>query len=184
MQSPEKNFYTADEFFSFAETNSTCMELFDGEIVYQASPSTLHQRLVMRISYAISSYIQMNKGKCEIFPAPYDVRLDDFNVVIPDISVICDSSKITDKRCEGAPDWIIEIVSSNRYDDFYRKLALYKKSNVREYWIVDPEYKKTLVYFFEENDFPEIYAFEQSILVNIYKNNPVKLSINIEELIR
>lgn len=184
MPFPEKNFYTADEFLSFAETNSDCMELFDGEIVLLNSPDTIHQIILGEIFSEIISYIKSNNIKNELFIAPYDVRLDDFNVVIPDISVICDSSKITDKRCEGSPDWIIEIVSGNRYDDFYRKLALYKKSNVREYWIVDPKYKKTLVYFFEESDFPEIYTFEQSITVNIYKNNPVKLSVNIEELLK
>lgn len=184
MPLPKEKLYTSDEFLSFAETNSECMELINGEIVYLASPSTIHQRIVGFLYFSITSYIKANKGKCEAMLSPFDVRLNDDTVVIPDVSIICDSSKINDKRCNGSPDWIIEVASSNRFDDFYRKLLLYRENGVREYWIVDPKNEKTLVYFFDEGDFPCIYTFEQPILVNIYKNNPVQLSINISELLK
>ena len=74
--------------------------------------------------------------------APFAVFLnaDDKNYVEPDISVICDKSKLTDKGCNGAPDWIIEIVSSgSRRMDYYTKLFKYRTAGVREYWIVDPD---------------------------------------------
>ena len=157
MPIPSNNTYTADEFFKFSETNSECMELIKGEIVYQASPSTIHQRIVGSVYFEIMNYIKSNKDDCIPIISPFDVKLNEYNVVIPDISVICDTSKLDDKRCNGAPDWIIEIVSSNWRDDFVRKLELYHDNNVREYWIVDPKNEKTLVYFFDESDFPNIY---------------------------
>ena len=184
MPIPSKNIYTADEFFKFSETNSEYMELINGEIVYQASPSTIHQRISREITAEIRNYIKSNNVKCEVFSAPFDIKLDEKNVVIPDISVICDPSKIDDKRCNGSPDWIIEITSGNWKDDFIRKLELYRDNNVREYWIVDPKNEKTLVYFFDESDFPNIYTFNTSIPVGIYKNNPIQLEINIAELLK
>lgn len=185
MLIPKQKKYTVEEFLSFGETNSELMELINGEVVFLASPSTAHQRLVMQISSFINYYIRSNKGDCEVFPAPFDVILKDDNVVIPDISVICDKSKIDDKRCNGSPDWIIEIVSSNWKDDYIRKLSLYSENGVREYWIVDPKKKRTIVYYFEDNNnVVNFYDFSQDIPVNIYKNNTDKLYINISELLK
>ena len=85
-------------------------------------------------------YIRKNNGECEVFPAPFAVFLndDDMNYVEPDISVICDKNKISDKGCQGAPDWVIEIISpSSMAMDYFTKLFQYQKSGVREYWIVD-----------------------------------------------
>ncbi|MDE5947056.1 MAG: Uma2 family endonuclease [Oscillospiraceae bacterium] len=186
MALPKEKKYTAEEFLAFAETNSEPMELIDGEIVYLASPSIIHQRIIGSIHFEIMNYIKSNKGDCIPMLSPFDVRLQDDNVVVPDISVICDKSKLSDgKRCNGSPDWIIEVVSSNWKDDYIRKLHLYEENGVREYWIVDPQRRKTVVYFFEDNNnIINIYDFSQSIPVNIYKNNPVQLSINIDELLK
>ena len=93
-----------------------------------------------------STISKKNKGKCEVYTAPFDVKLSESTVVIPDISVICDSSKLTDKGCSGAPDWIIEIVSSNAIHDYLLKLNLYQAYGVREYWIVDPKKQSVTVY--------------------------------------
>lgn len=185
MPVPNKKTYTADEFFKFAETSSEyIMELIKGEIVYQASPSTKHQKLSLRLSTSIDNYITSNKGFCDVYQT-IDVKLNEYNVVVPDISVICDTSKLDDKRCNGAPDWIIEIVSSNWKDDYIRKLPLYQENGVREYWIVDPQNEKTLVYYFEEDSrVINFYDFSQNIPVNIYKNNPIQLEINIAELLK
>lgn len=152
-----------------------------------SSPSTVHQDLTGEISYSIRHYIKTNNGKCKVYEAPYDVKLDDYNVVIPDISVICDTSKIDNKRCNGSPDWIIEVVSSNWKDDYIRKLSLYEKFGVREYWIVDPKKHTTFVYFFEDmkedSNVIGFYDFNQTIPVGIYKDNPIKLEINIASLL-
>ncbi len=186
MPLPKEKLYTSDEFFQmFPEQSSELKELINGEIIEMSAPSILHQQISIEVSSEIRNYIKKNKGNCNIFTAPFDVKLDDYNVVMPDISVICDKSKLSDgKRCNGSPDWIIEIVSSNWQDDYIKKLDLYQLNGVREYWIIDPKYQKTLVYFFDESHFPSIYTFEIPITVGIYKNNPVQLSITISELLK
>ena len=86
--------------------------------------------------YKIADYIESQNGECEVFPAPFAVFLNenDTNYVEPDISIICDKNKISDKGCHGAPDWVIEIVSSgNRAMDYFTKLFKYQTAGVREY---------------------------------------------------
>lgn len=83
--------------------------------------------------------------------------------------VICDQNKLDGKRCNGAPDFIIEIVSpGNPSDDYIRKLYYYKNYGVREYWIVDPKRKTITVNFFEDKIVCVQYPFDSSIKVNIY----------------
>ena len=122
-------------------------ELIDGQIYSMAPPNTRHQRILNYINTEINMYIRKNNGECEVFPAPFAVFLndDDMNYVEPDISVICDKNKISDKGCQGAPDWVIEIISpSSRAMDYFTKLFKYQKSGVREYWIVDPDRKSVV----------------------------------------
>ena len=184
MALPERNLrkLTADEFFELfpEETVSERFELHEGLVVAMASPSEQHQNIVMRSSHIIDDFIRKNKGKCKVMIAPFDVKLTKYTVVIPDVFVVCDPSKMDGKRCNGAPDWVIEVTSSNRDDDFTKKLTLYKEAKVREYWIVDPREQKTLVYFFEKKVFPNIYTFDTSIPVEIYNR---ELSITISELL-
>ena len=130
-----------------------------------------------------STISKKNKGKCEVYTAPFDVKLSESTVVIPDISVICDSSKLTDKGCSGAPDWIIEIVSSNAIHDYLVKLNLYQAYGVREYWIVDPKKQSVTVYHFDEDLDMEKYDFTEIIPVWIYKDKATPLEINISELL-
>lgn len=73
-----------------------------------------------------------------------------------------------DKGCNGAPDWIIEIVSpGSRRMDYGIKLFKYRSAGVREYWIVDPEKQRIIVYDLEHDDVEE-YTFEDKIKVRIY----------------
>lgn len=163
-----KDKITAEEFFEkVPEMNELC-ELIEGQIVMQAAPSTLHQRIVGGLYSEIRSFIKSKSGKCEPFIAPTDVVLNDENVVQPDVFIVCDPKIIDDKRVNGAPDLIIEVLSNNRNDDLVTKHALYQENGVREYWIVDPVNMKTLVYFYDKSDFPNIYNFDQPIPVGIY----------------
>ena len=181
MPTPNEHKMTAEEFFKFTpENESERYELINGEIVAQAAPSTIHQRLIGNLFFSIKSFIKFNKGKCEPFISPYDVVLDEETVVQPDVLVVCDPAHIDDKRCHGAPDIIIEVTSSNYGRDYGEKLALYRNAGVREYWIVDPMYERTMVYFFEKSDFPNIYTFDTAVPVGIYDG---KLSICINDLI-
>jgi Uma2 family endonuclease len=128
----------------------------------------------MFLSKTIANYIDTKKGLCKVYPAPFAVKLseDRENIVEPDISVICDRSKLTRQGCAGAPDWIVEITSpSNSSHDYVRKLNLYADAGVREYWIVNPMKKTVFVYHLEETKFEvEAYNFHDKIKVNIYED--------------
>ena len=146
-------------------------------------PSYKHQKLVMELSGTIRDYIRKNNGSCEVIPAPFAVNLnaDDETYVEPDISVICDKNKLTDKGCNGAPDLVIEVVSpSSRKMDYSTKNTLYSNACVREYWIVDPEKERTTIYHYEEDAAPIIIPFIQAITAGIYPD----LNINISDLLK
>ena len=170
MAMPQKQVYTEDDYYALPE--DVRAELIDGQIYYQAAPSRAHQKILGNLYAAIHAYIKAKDGSCEVYPAPFAVKLfkNRKNIVEPDISVICDPDKLTDKGCTGAPDWIIEIISpSNSSHDYIRKLNLYADAGVREYWIVNPIEQSIFVYHFEKDNFKaKSYTFQDKIKVNIY----------------
>ena len=167
--------YTIEDIYALPEGERA--ELIDGKIYYMAPPSTRHQRLVHFFDREIGNYIQSHEGECEVLPAPFAVFLnkDDKNYVEPDISIICDKDKITDKGCHGAPDWIIEIISQgNKEMDYFKKLFKYQTAGVREYWIVDPIKEMVIVYRFDKETMEE-YSFGEDIPVGIYEGFSIKV---------
>ena len=145
-----------------------------------APPNTRHQRVLSFLHLEIGNYIRANKGSCEVFPAPFAVFpfADDSKYLEPDISVVCDKHKLNNQGCNGAPDWIIEIVSpSSRPMDYYTKLSLYRSAGVREYWIVDPMKQSILVYDMEHDSAPAIYSFSDIVKVSIYDDLFIDFSI-------
>ncbi|OQY01772.1 MAG: hypothetical protein B6I20_07465 [Bacteroidetes bacterium 4572_117] len=135
-------------------------ELIGGFInLMSPAPSREHQKISMKLSLGFGNYL-LNK-KCEVYSAPFDVRLpkngetdDDktFNVVQPDIVVICDPKKLDNKGCLGAPDLIVEILSkSTSKTDLKDKYCLYEKSGVKEYWIAFPNEKSIHKFVLDKN---------------------------------
>ena len=166
----QKDLYTIDDIYALPD--GTRAELIDGQMYMMAPPSRIHQTIARELFSSINFYIKSKGGPCEPFFALFAVFLnkDDTNYVEPDISVICDKSKLTDKGCLGAPDWIIEIVSpGSRRMDYFIKLFKYRTSGVREYWIVDPDKKRVVVYDFESEDTWD-YTFSESIGSRIYSD--------------
>lgn len=160
---------TLEQYEALPEDNRA--EVFDGVVYNMASPSQEHQTISMELSTILNTYIKSREGSCRVFHAPFDVKLNDtpLTIVQPDIMIICDKDKLDGKRCNGAPDFIIEIVSpSNPADDYIRKPFYYKNAGVREYWIVDPRRKIVTVNYFEGNILNIQYSFESTIKVNIY----------------
>lgn len=146
-------------------------EVFDGQIYYMASPSQIHQSILLELCTLLNSYAKRRKGDCRVFPAPFDVKLSDnpLTIVQPDIMIVCDKEKLDEKRCNGAPDFVIEIVSpGNPSDDYIRKAYCYKNYGVREYWIVDPKRRMVTVNYFEGELIQVAYSFDAAIKVNIY----------------
>ena len=173
--SREKN--TIDSIYALQEGERA--ELLDGKIYYMAPPSRIHQKISWKLHQAIANYIDSKEGGCEVYAAPFAVFLnnDDFNYVEPDISVICDQSKLDEKGCHGAPDWIIEIVSpSTRPRDYMIKLFKYRTAEAHEYWIVDPDKQMTMVYNFEK-DTVEQYSFGEDIPVGIYEDFSIRINL-------
>ena len=146
-------------------------EVFDGQIYYMASPTQIHQTLLTELLVSIRNYLRKKGGECQVFPAPFDVKLSDrpLTVVQSDIMIVCDKNKLDGKRCNGAPDFIIEIVSpGNPSDDYIRKAFYYKSYGVREYWIVDPKRRMVTLNYFEEDLINVAYSFDSTIKVGIY----------------
>lgn len=119
-------------------------EIIEGIAYMMVPPSTEHQRIVGKLYRRFGDFLD---GKsCEPFIAPFGVTFDkaanDENittVVEPDISIVCDKSKITKQGCKGAPDLIIEVLSpSTASYDVIKKRRLYEQNGVLEYWIIDP----------------------------------------------
>jgi Uma2 family endonuclease len=98
--------------------------------------------------------------------------------------IVCNKNKLDGKRCNGAPDFIVEIISpSNPSDDYIRKLYYYKNAGVREYWIVDPRRKTVTVNYFEGDILNVTYPFDATIKVNIYDDLYINFS-EISELLK
>ena len=166
--------YTEEDYYSLPE--DVREELIDGRFYLQAAPSRMHQKILSFLHVQIANYMNSKDGPCEVYPAPFAVKLfeeSDRTVVEPDISVICDPGKLTDRGCTGAPDWIIEIVSpGNPGHDYVRKLNLYTDAGVREYWIVNPMDRSVYVYLLEKEDKfrTTAYTFRDKIKVGIYED--------------
>ncbi|RZT00696.1 Uma2 family endonuclease [Cuneatibacter caecimuris] len=170
MATPQKQVYTEADYYALPE--DVRAELIDGQIYYHTAPSRVHQKISGTLYYKIRDYIESKNGTCEVYPAPFAVKLkeDRKTIVEPDISVICDRSKLTDKGCTGAPDWIVEIVSpGNSSHDYVQKLNLYLDAGVKEYWIVNPMEQNIFVYYLEKENFKVTSCtFQDKIKVNIY----------------
>ena len=181
MPLPKFDTYTTDYIYSLPEGQRA--ELIDGVVYDMAPPNRIHQELIMQLSSEIRNHIKNKDGSCKVYPAPFAVFLneDDKTYVEPDISVICDKSKLTEAGCNGAPDFVIEVASpSSRKLDYGKKMILYSDAGVREYWIVDPSRERTTVYRFEEDAAPIFFPFDQAITVGIYGD----LQINIGEFLK
>ena len=177
MDAAEKvGFYTVDDIFALPEGERA--ELIDGKIYMMSSPGRIHQKLVHQLAWIIENYIRKNNGGCEVYPAPFGVFLnkDDRNYFEPDITVICEKDKLSERGCEGAPDWVIEVVSpSSRSMDYIRKLYKYESAGIREYWIADKEKNRIFVYNFIQNDM-FCYTFSDKIKVGIYEDLEIDFS--------
>lgn len=175
----ERN-YTIDDIYALPDGQRA--ELIDGQMYMMAPPRRVHQELVGQFMKIIGQYIDLHNGQCKVYPAPFAVFLneDDKNYVEPDISVICDRDKLDEYGCNGAPDWIIEIISpSTSHMDYGIKLFKYRSAKVREYWVINPLKQNVMVYDFEHESGTKQYSFSDMIPVCIYKD----LKINLADLL-
>lgn len=162
-------------------------ELIDG-IAYNMTPapSRKHQEISGELFRQISNYLQ---GKdCRVYAAPFDVRLPKKDekeeietIVQPDITIVCDKSKLDDKGCIGAPDLIIEILSPHTAKkDVREKFYLYENVGVKEYWIADPDDETIMVFYLKDSgDYskPKVYNRGQKAKIDIFEDLMIDLAL-------
>lgn len=196
LKEPQKKVYTYADYLEFEGAER--YEIIDGKPRMLAAPSRRHQDMFRYLFLFLGNYFK--DKPCKVYAAPFDVVLmkaeyevntseprdhridfvtwadekDSIRVVQPDILVICDKSKLTDKGCTGAPDFIIEITSpTDRWYDYKDKLRLYGENGVLEYWIVDMEKQRVAQWILQDGrgyDVPNLFTMQDKVSAFIFKD--------------
>ena len=161
----KKERYTFADVLSWDETER--IEIINGEAVMMAPPSRIHQKISGEIFRQLANFLEGKR--CEVYSAPFGVRLfekdgdrpeDVDTVVEPDITVVCDTSRLDQHGCKGAPELVMEILPpSSRRHDMLVKLNLYQRAGVREYWIVNPDDKDVQVFLLDGSGLFRVHGF-------------------------
>ena len=164
----------------------TKVELIDGEIFNMTpAPSRKHQQVLRELSTAFSVFLR--EKECEVFFAPFDVRLlaenkqddDIHHVVQPDLLIVCDKEKLDEKGCKGAPDMIVEILSPSSVKlDRWKKYQLYEKAGVKEYWLVDPINHSVEIHLLNDAQykFHGVFTQDDTVSVNLFPDFQINLN--------
>lgn len=147
-------YYTYSDYLHW--TFEDRVELLKGKLFKMSpAPSRRHQDISKNLFLLVGNFLKHQP--CKVYSAPFDVRLpakrksrDDkfiYNVLQPDLLVVCDSSKLDERGCIGAPDIVIEILSpGNNSKELRYKYEIYETAGVKEYWILWPESKSLIRY--------------------------------------
>lgn len=181
--------------YTFADYNrwpeNERWELFDGVPCAMATPQRIHQEIVVQMSSQIVQYVR--DKPCRSYVAPFSVRLprrdeaDDKidTVVEPDLTVICDRSKLDKYGFRGAPDWVVEVLSpSTALRDMNTKRSLYEQHGVKEYWIVHPTDRWIMVYQLDAQGHygqPQIFGMDEPTPVNLFPDLQIDWAFMAEE---
>lgn len=161
--------YTIEDYFNLPDDQRA--ELIDGVFYDMAAPLVIHQGMLGELYIAFRNACAAHHiGQCKIFLAPCGVQLDmdERTVVEPDLFILCDPSKLKRRTIFGAPDFVLEILSpSTRRKDMFLKTQKYEEAGVREYWMVDIENRRIIVYVFADPACPVIYTFHDRVPISI-----------------
>lgn len=152
--------YTYADYFNWKFEER--VELIKGKIFKMSpAPNQYHQIIVGKIYLELGVFLR--KKPCKVFVAPFDVRLpcksnndeDIITVLLPDICVVCDKTKLADIRgCLGAPDIVVEVLSpANSRKELKNKYDVYEEAGVKEYWVVFPQEQTMLIYTLVNHSF-------------------------------
>ncbi len=172
-----------EEFLKLTENNEERYEYIDGEIYALASPVTRHQLILQGLYRSFFNYFQ---GKdSTVMLAPYDITLkrteEDTNVVQPDLMVICDLEDKLDERdyYMGIPTMVVEIISnSTRSKDMVKKLDLYMKCGIKEYWLIEPYKEEVFTYLFKDKEIEDVKTYHFSDVVSSFTFKELKVDLN------
>ena len=176
----EQGEFTLEDYYALPEERR--VELIDGVFYDMAAPTSIHQLIADELQNAFSAFIKKKRGGCRAITSPVDVQLnkDNKTMVQPDIIIVCDRNKFKRGIVYGAPELAVEVLSgSTRKKDMVLKLHKYNAAGVREYWIVDPDEKKVIVYTFEPETEIRIYPGTGSVPVGIWNG---ECSVNFAEI--
>lgn len=171
MQEFAKRPVTVNEFENMKTNEGIIYELIDG-IVMMSRPSIEHQKILTSLSGELYQYLKDNN--CKTF-SEIEVKLSN-DILVPDISIICDFSKFTEQKYEGAPEIVVEILSpSTMFNDFNIKSGKYMNLGVKEYWLVDPKTKTVII-----NDYvnKSMTTFEKSEFIKSTIFPDLKINLN------
>ncbi|MGG5251979.1 Uma2 family endonuclease [Neobacillus sp. SM06] len=183
LNQPHSKKVSYQEYLSWPEEPR--YEIINGIPFLHAAPVRQHQQILTRLLVALHAIFK--ERNCEVYPAPFDVRLsaaakdeEEFQVVQPDISVICDNKKLDERGCKGAPELIVEVLSPSTWKrDRIEKLNLYQKYGVNEYVLIYPNEKIVEQYqlnengqyelpvIFNENDYFTSAIFPESVKISL-----------------
>ncbi|WP_018931954.1 Uma2 family endonuclease [Gracilibacillus lacisalsi] len=183
--------YTYADYLSWSEEER--MEIIDGVPYLQITPSRLHQEILSELHRQIANYLVGKK--CKVYPAPFHVVLnleqenqkeeDSQNVFEPDITIVCDSTKLDDRGCIGSPDLVMEIIStSTARKDKIEKFNKYEQGGVKEFWLVEPQEKIVSVFMLQDNHRfgrPELFTDEDQVTISIFKGLTIDLKMVFSE---
>ena len=164
-------------------------ELINGELYLMSAPTISHQEIVGELYAQLHNYL--NGKKCKVLISPVDVCLSgvrnpkkEFNVLQPDVIVVCEDNKLTKENVQGAPELVIEVLSpSSRKHDTFVKYNLYQYYGVKEYWIVDVEAGVIYQYILNDKNIytlPKTYDITEDIKVKVLKDCIISLKDIIE----
>jgi len=159
--------YTYEDYLALPE--DIRVELIDGVFCDMPVPPLVHQSILLALYEQFLPCINVHP-ECHFYISPIDVRLDrdERTVVQPDIAVICDRSLLEGRYVWGAPDFIIEVLSpSTRRKDMFIKNNKYLNAGVKEYWMVDIDARRIMVYVFGEAPIITTYTFDDTVPVAI-----------------
>ena len=173
----EKEYYTYSDYCTWDDSER--WELIDGVAYAMAPPSIPHQGISVELSRQLSNFLQ--DKPCRVYTTP-GVRLNadaaDDTVLIPDIVVVCDKSKIGENAINGAPDLVVEILSpSTKRFDVLEKFLQYQKAGVLEYWVIDPDIKTATSHILNNNKYiTTVYGDVGTAPVYILENFEIDLA--------
>lgn len=192
MSLPKENkVYTYEDYLLWSEDER--IEIINGIPYLQAAPSRIHQEILSELHRQIANFL-VDK-ECKVYPAPFHVVLDlgetnlddgeKLNVLEPDLTIICDLSKLDDRGCKGNPDMVIEITSpSTARKDKVEKFNKYEQAGIKEYWIVEPNEKVVSVFTLQKNQRfgrPDMYTEDDQVQVSIFENLVIDLRLAFRE---
>lgn len=190
MSVPKRVEFTSQDYWALPD--GVRAELVDGKLYDMTPPSWMHQKIALGIAHAMMGHIERCGGECQVAMAPIAVNLDadDTTWVEPDVVVVCDPSKISERGVEGPPDMVVEVVSPSSVTmDYFVKAGRYERAGVREYWIVDPSTSRVVAYRYgrrgpaehPETDSPQLalHPFSAPVPVGVLEG----LSITVQDLL-